>query len=260
MWQSPAYCNSLLKSRSLKTTTGSNPVAAANFMLMKRIVEEFALYEGLEITHEVQSSVYHLIRMWNFDGRVMYENVNNTIKMVINEPIDVKEFDTVLKHIENFMGYFPSHIVIPKSNFKYNYKKATELINKGIVFGVYFDAKYDQEISEKTLPDFLYHITPSIYEDKILKIGIVPKKKDKLSNHPNRIYVAFTQSAAEGLLNNDPFVKNINDFTLFSINIKELKKVRKIRFFEDPVYVDRGLYTYENIPPQYLTVIKRVII
>ncbi len=32
-WQSPAYCNSLLKSRALKSTTGSNPVASAKFIM-----------------------------------------------------------------------------------------------------------------------------------------------------------------------------------------------------------------------------------
>jgi len=227
-------------------------------MMLKQIIEEVMLYEGLEMTHSIDASLTNLLRMWNFDSHVMYEDINNTIKMSIYQPIDEEKFNLVIKHIENFLGYFPSHIVTKKLNFKYDYSKIIELLNSGDYFGIYFDAKYDQEISDKKLPDILYHITNSIYESKILKIGLIPKEKNKLSRHPGRIYLTFSAESAKGLLGNESFTKDIKSFTLFSINFRELKKSRKIIFMNDPMYSKKGCYTYENIPPQFLKVIERI--
>jgi hypothetical protein len=37
-----------------------------------------------------------------------------------------------------------------------------------------------------------------------------------------------------------------------------LKKQRKIRFFSDPAYSKNGIYTYENIPPEYIGTVKDI--
>ena len=34
----------------------------------------------------------------------------------------------------------------------------------------------------------LYHISPSLYRNKILKIGLIPKSQNKMQSHPERIY------------------------------------------------------------------------
>ena len=141
-------------------------------MLKRRIIEEVMLYEGLEISHEIHACLTNLIRMWNFDNTFFYEKDGNTIKMIVQKPSEQKTFDSVIKHIENFLGYFPSHIVTKTTNFKYDPEKAIEAITKKELFGVYFDAKYDMEISEDKLPPTLYHISPSQYEEKILKIEV----------------------------------------------------------------------------------------
>jgi hypothetical protein len=227
-------------------------------MLMHKIIEEILLYEGLEMTHAIDTSLVNLERMWSFDGRVTYDEYSGTIRMTICDKIDKKDFDAVLRHIENFLGYFPAHMVTKNQNCKFDYNKSVNFLDGSIVFGIYFDAKYDQEISEKKLPPFMYHISPSVHENKILKVGLVPKRRDKLSKHPDRIYLTFGENAAEGLLSNKPFVKDVNEFILLEIDVSSLKKVRTVRFFRDPIYAGRGCYTYENIPPQYLTVIKRI--
>lgn len=225
---------------------------------MKKIIAEVMLYEGLEITHAIDTSILNLERMWVFDGRVSYAEASDTIKMTIWKRLDKKEFDSVMNHIENFLGYFPSHISVPGNNVKFDYNKAIELANVGKPFAVYFDAKYDPEISESKLPPTMYHVTPMVYETKILKIGLVPKRKNKLSSHPERIYMASSQNDAVDLLGSSVFTKDMSEFTLLSIDLKSLRKSRKIRIFNDPVYAGKGFYTYENIPPQYLKVEKRI--
>ena len=99
-------------------------------MLMKRIINEIMLYEGLEISHEIGSCLMNLNRMWNIDNTFFYEKDGTTIKMIVNKPSEIKDFDAVIKHIENFLGYFPSHIVTKAANFKYSYEKAVEAIKK----------------------------------------------------------------------------------------------------------------------------------
>ena len=228
----------------------------SNMIKLKRIVEEIILYEGLEISHEIDSCMTNLTRMWNFDNRVNYEKDGKTIKMIVYKSLTPEELDTIANHIENFLGYFPSHLSTKTSNDKYNYEKALNLLSTNQLTAVYFDAKYDLEISEDKLPDVLYHISKSIYDAKISKIGLVPKTKNKMSAHPSRIYLTYSPKSASGLIGNPQFPKN-DKFTLYSIDFKELKKVRRIRFFEDPAYIGKGIYTYENIPPQFLKVVKR---
>lgn len=226
-------------------------------MLMKQIIDEVMLYEGLEISYNIETSLLHLSRMWNFDNKVFYEIWNNSIKMLIKRPLNSNEFDAVIKQINDYLGYFPAHIITKTENFNYTYDKAIEEM-KRIPFGIYFDAKYDQEISERKLPPIMYHITPSIHENKILKIGLVTKNKNKLSSHPGRIYLGKTPEAVTGLLNDDKFTNNYKSFTLFEIDYKKLSQTRKIRFFGDPIYPNKAFYTYENIPPKFLTLIKRI--
>ena len=225
---------------------------------MRRIIDEIMIYEGLEISYAMSACLMNLNRMWNIDNTFRYEEYEKTIKMVILRPPNLDDFNGIIKHIENFLGYFPAHIVTKTSNFKYTYEKAEEVIKKQELAAVYFDAKYDVEISEDKLPPILYHISPSIHEEKILKIGLAPKSKNKLSKHPERIYLTFTPSAAIGLLGNRPFKETASKFTLFLVDFEKLKTTRVIRVFEDPMYYGKGCYTYENIPPKYLAIAKRI--
>jgi hypothetical protein len=224
-------------------------------MLLKRIVEEWMLYEGLEVTHELIYSIDYLNRWWNLDGKISFEERNKFIRMVVHDPIDKKTFDNILKWINN-LGYFPSHISKSKYSLKYDYDNAIHFIEKGNV-AIYFDAKYDVEINENKLPKYAYHISPFKNENKILKIGLVPKSKEKISKHPERIYLANTVDGAENLSFAPSFARTNNQFTIFQVDLDKLKKHRKIRYFLDPAY-DKGFYTYENIPPKYLEVVKRI--
>lgn len=226
-------------------------------LLLKKIVKELMLYEGLEISYSIPACLMNLNRLWNIDNTFFYEEENKTIKMVIQKQVDKKTFDAVITHINNVLGYFPSHITTPTENYKYTYELALELLNTDN-FGIYFDAKYDVEISNDELPNYIYHISPSVYDDKIIKIGLAPKTKNKLSTYPARIYFGLTIEAVSGLLTNPPFLRGNSKFTIFKVNFEELNKVRDIRFFKDPIYMPNGIYTYENIPPEYITIIKKL--
>jgi hypothetical protein len=221
-------------------------------MKLKQIIYEIMIYDGLEMTHSIESALNNLLRQWGMNGSVTYQEQDETIKMIVQSSIDEDKFNSVIRHIENVLGYFPSHITTPTTNFKYEYRAASKLLNSP-PFAIYFDAKYDQEISKKAMPDIIYHISPSVHVKKILKIGLVPKTKNKLSTHPARIYFTTSLNSVKGLLGNDAFKKS-TEFTIFAVNFADMKKTRKVRFFSDPAYSVNGIYTYENIPPKYLSI------
>lgn len=139
----------------------------------------------------------------------------------------------------NNLGYFISTVTLDGSTwiktFDENIKPLCIII----------EAKYDIEILP--LPKILYHTSPSIYDKKILNIGLIPKSKNKLSVHPERIYLTSDLNDAKSFGN---YIKqnDKHDYSIFEIDTTNLD----IRLFEDINYRNGGYYTLNNISKQYL--------
>ena len=104
----------------------------------------------------------------------------------------------------------------------------------------------------------LYHAAPLKYKDKILKIGLVPKSKNKKFTHPPRVYLAYTQAGALNIVSQ---LEDINTSTggvpnklycIFEIDVSKLP--RPVKFERDSKY-EWGCWTYENIPPSVISVV-----
>jgi hypothetical protein len=234
-------------------------------MLLKRIIEECNIYEGLEITHNIDKAIEMLTSWMRLGDRIIYGKIDTRLKVTIIAPISKKEFDNLLKWTNN-LGYFPASITTVFDYYKYDYDKVVDSL-QDIEYDnritISFDPKYDPEISEEDLPDKGYHITPSKNEEKIKKIGLSPRSKEKISRHPERIYFVTDIDDLIPLADSPEFSpggQHDGNYTIFEFDLKELRKHRKIRFFSDPRYINKGYYTYENIPPKYLTVVKRVAV
>lgn len=227
-------------------------------MLLKRIVEEFCLYEGLDITHNPQLSSDKLNLWMSFDGKVWFENVGVKIHMHLRKEIQKKDFDSVLKWVNN-LGYFPSVMTLNSRFVKFNYDDVIKFLSRPeLLHRIDFEPKFDPEILEQEVPDVAYHIAPTKNEERIKKIGLAPRSKEKISKHPSRVYLASSIDSVELLADHPSFQKN-ESLTVFEVDLRELKKVRKIRWFLDPNFDDEGgFYTYENIPPKYLKAVKRI--
>ena len=87
----------------------------------------------------------------------------------------------------NNLGYFISSVFIgdDKIEYKEDYLPNIECDN------IFIEAKYDYEVK---IPKLLFHTSPIIFKNKILKNGLTPKSGNKLSNHPNRIYLSNSQN------------------------------------------------------------------
>lgn len=168
-------------------------------------------------------------------------------------------------------GWFPSSMNIEnvwgmKNILKY------DLSNLYLNHRVYnkveilYESKFDKKV--KIIPNELYHLSIYEYRKKILKYGLCPKSKDKLSSHLDRIYLCGDVNDCKALINRMNLY--YNDEKSFNIYNKEKRKFNKntipIIFkidntnsciktlYKDPNY-DRGYYTLDNIPPNKISII-----
>lgn len=112
---------------------------------------------------------------------------------------------------------------------------------------MHFEPRYSTTVPSQNIPDVLFHVTDEKYLDKIKKHGLVPKHKDKLSHHPDRIYFLIDKSNVEQLVNNHNF--NIDTPVLLTINVSTYKNNNV--FYTDP-NMPSGIYTTNNIPPNLI--------
>lgn len=223
--------------------------------------DQFKITEGLILTHPISKAVDVLDRT----GYVVVEPRNvNVFHVIVTDADDV---DKLMKIAKN-LGWFPSAI---SDDITINFNKYTEsnlrsLLNKSDKVFIRFEAKYDIQLDRSKF-DYLYHFTKKAFLEKIKRNGLTPKTASKLSNHPERVYLSYTQSGAEKF--GKKFVNRIYKYdsnhsdelkAMYSTGMILRIRVENIpdyfKIYEDPNYKSSGCFTLNNIPWKYIDVIK----
>jgi hypothetical protein len=122
-----------------------------------------------------------------------------------------------------------------------------------------FEPRYDK-ISNT--PDKLYHLSIKHYKNSILKNGLSPRSKSKLSKHLDRIYVCTDPNYCFGLifqmklyysrkrLKNSKY-KIDSKWIIYEIDVNE-----DITLYEDPNFKNKGFYITDNIKPECIKIFK----
>ena len=227
------------------------------------------LNESRSYTHDVYD-VKNIIKRWlwsyklDYDIKINDDRLDFQLSINNDEYFDKEKFNIIVTMCQN-MGYFPSVIYLDNKNLLEDYKeycnfKNTICNNKKDIdyidfiqslelsdfnqLNIQFERYIDSDINPKTIPDIIYHVCRTIDVNDILKYGLQPKSKSKLSYHPDRIYL--TKIGAESIVNQ---FKKINDedYSILEIsldnNTKEYLNLKKDPNFND-VY-----YTLINISP-----------
>lgn len=174
------------------------------------------------------------------------------IETDIDGELSIYGFNNKLKKympIITNLGYFIS--LISYDNDTYEKHIDEELIPYTIVL----EPKYDFEVDS---PKILYHTSPLKIKNKILKNGLSPKSNNKLSRHPERIYlsdsidnaVAFGKYLIQKEEKNDYYNIGYCIFSIDSIGIGKL--------YSDINFRNGGYYVLNNIKPEYIKLIKEV--
>lgn len=172
------------------------------------------------------------------------------IRVFIDEKLDENRLNFILK-VADMLGYYPAGI-----GNGWTYKKFNKDIALNIKEGdrekyrIFFEAKYDKVIYIK---DDLYHVTTKDKLEKIKKYGLTPKSMSKISNHPDRIYLAIDLTGAEFI--KDCLDEHYPNSKLITLKIS-INKIRDHKFMKDPNLEQYGVYTYQNIHPSAIEIIQ----
>lgn len=200
--------------------------------------ENEILLEGLIKTHPTQNSIDILQKRFK-ELRVEIGRDENEIYIEGN-------FDELKNYLPiiNNLGYFISILTLNGNDWIKKYDDKTKPV------AIYLEPKFDIKIFP--LPNILYHTSPKKYDKKILKIGLIPKSKNQLSNHPDRIYLSDNLNMSK-IFGNYIINQNIdNDYSIFKIDTTNLK----INLYRDINAIPFGFYTENNIASKFISQIK----
>lgn len=237
-----------------------------NMLTFREFIVNEGLIKTLDIKETVDKSDFFLRNL-----KIKYQislKDNNTISLKIEDFNYIQllkdVFDTIENYFINICGWFPTymylqHLSSNKHQFKYNEEyllKNAEYFSK---IEIIFESKFD---IEHDLPEKLYHLSIKQFKPKILKSGLFPKGKSKISKHLDRIYVCDTLKGCENLIVNMRNHYNTIKFnnTYNKINdawiIYEIDTIGlNLKLYKDPNYKG-GFYIIDNIPANRIKIIK----
>jgi hypothetical protein len=218
-------------------------------LLLKTYIEEYDLNlkEGLIKTTNMHKAISILQKKFDFGFEYIKEA--NAFAVVFHNIPEYKLKDFI--NYANNLGWFPSYMKTDNYKGKWNVKAYNTIITK-----VFFEAKFDEELVDK-IPEVLYHITPSINTDKILKIGLSPKSRSKVAYHPERVYLGISEDSVQKLSHRMYQITGSRKWTILKINT-DLIPGGYFRLYKDSNYANKGFYTQNNIPPTAIEKIKDI--
>jgi hypothetical protein len=203
------------------------------------------------------------------EGLIYSQPVDTTIRVLKNKfsELEIKKYDDgdivlsgmndkLKKYIPliNNLGYFISNAFDDNDDAIDINKNNIEELN---CYYIFIEPKYDYQVE---VPNILYHVSPLKFKDKILKSGLTPKSGNKLSSHPDRIYLSSSintcimfgkyllQSAGSS-----EYYKN--GYCIYIIKGNGVDKL-----YSDINLRVGGFYTLNNISKEFITLFKEVII
>jgi len=224
---------------------------------LKEIYE--SLKEDLIKTHPYETSVEILKRA---DYKVIDDHDDVGKKIFVAE---VGQSDAKFRKLIHNLGWFMSGMYIYNAYYEsFEYRPYTKQLHKklednDIVFAIILSAKYGEEVDIKSSKfeysdyPYLYHATPRQYVDKIKKIGLTPKTKNKKAIHPDRVYFSKTIELAQNLIpqlaqfSEPDYKTNQADYAVLKIDSKKLPPDTK--FYDDPDMSGGAVYILGNVPP-----------
>lgn len=237
-------------------------------MKLNNTYSQFILNETLK-THDIDLTIRIAnseLSLLNYNFNIK-KNKNNTISVLLLNFRYLDSVELYLNNLKSLMidrhGWFPSKMIITNTSGmlnEYSYDDDFIIDSKKYINNVeiIFEAKFDVE---EEIPEKLYHLSIKEYKNDILKFGLVPKSKSKLSKHLDRIYVCREIDYCYKLI---PRMKlsyyqkkslksknKINDnWIIYEIDTNDLN----IKLFKDPNY-DGGYYIIDNINSSRMKII-----
>lgn len=227
--------------------------------IINLLAEQVKLYEGLIKSYSPEETI-SIIKREDPNCKVEYHKTEPG-KMVIhlNKKSDSLKIKKVIHKIE-VCGWFPTMATVV-SDTRLSDKNIEKVLSafescKGGDLYIGVEAKYNLEITNQIIKDhkFLYHLTPTKYLEKVMKIGLTPKTRSKIANHPDRIYFGLSVKSINVLKPQFKAITKISDWAILKIDVSNFKRPGSGHLFIDPAFQGEGVFTLSNIHPSYITV------
>jgi hypothetical protein len=210
------------------------------------------LEEGLIKTYSIDKTEFILKSKLNITENdiISYKDDNGQHFSIRIYPHEINKISEVNK-IMNTYGWF-----MVNKEWEKIFDKSNTILK---YYSNEFEPRYDLELSIEDKNNDFYHLTPSIYWDnKISKIGLSPRSKNKVGEHPERVYLTYNVSDMESLMSR-LFVRNTQDYK-YKKNYSVLKfEANSLKLYVDKNYVG-GVYTVDNIPVKDISEVERYLL
>ena len=225
---------------------------------LNHLIRKDIIYEGLIHTVNIDTTADMLEKWSGSEGKFIIKEKPKKLQINFLHNLDESELKHLLELINN-LGWFVSSILVSEpemkwKKFNYNDFIKNDFNRKWASFQL--EPKFDIELNIYDY-NIVYHVSPSINKDKILRIGLVPKSKGKMMSHPDRIYLSDNIEDIVSITFQFQKMYPDIEFSLFEIDFKEVRKNNpSIRLFDDPNF-EGGFFTLSNIPPQFISEIEQ---
>lgn len=226
------------------------------------------------MTHDIYQTEHVINKFFlkmNLKHNIIIKSNNVMVVEFYCDNIDKDLIDVVMTLFNN-LGYFPSFIFVENKNisneYLFDYNKLIKDLNKKLIHIKFtLESTFDEKIENNY--DYLYHVTRLSYIDKIKEKGLIATSEDKITYHPSRIYLCFKiekcyqlieRFKKHDILNPNKYIDSkikkgfdipFYDFAILKINNSD------ITLYKDPNFSESGCYTYDNIPPNDIEIIKK---
>jgi hypothetical protein len=226
---------------------------------LNHLIKGHLIYEGL--IHSVSIDRFEdLVNRWSISAdKFKVLNKNSKIQLVFDDNITEYELESLIRYV-NMLGWYVSAYLIGEAGLRWKKFSVADFTKDTVdkkLYSLQLEAKYDLELNGRNF-DFLYHSTPSVNDDKINSIGLVPKSRNKIAYHPDRVYFTRTETELDDITERfHSLYPTVKEYSYYQVDIKgAIHDDGTIRLFNDPNTAN-GIYTLSNIPKQYLSLIKK---
>lgn len=241
----------------------------------------YNISKGLIKTYDADKLILYAKNYLSSSGYIVdinYIKDINVVELIIYDigKIDRSDIDIFFEYLNsifiNQFGWYPSKMKM--KNFygwheeNYDENRLKHIYKKMDIISIRYESKFDKEIN---VPNKLYHLSIQEYENNILKFGISPKSKSKLSTHLDRIYMCLSEQDCINLIprmklhynsekddiiytpsNKNKIYNKDTKWIIYEINTDGLDIV----MYQDPNYKN-GYYILRNIPPNNIKISSR---
>lgn len=225
-----------------------------DFINLPKDIKQQILHEGLIATYDTHITYKMLCQKFNLNTQDVYLRNQRGINLII-VTLPTTTNKLLINEITNFMstcGFF-------RNNQKIFSKKENKIL-------LFFEPKFTRNIALDIHEhyNYLMHLTPEIYVDKILKNGLIPKSENNIFKYPDRLFFVpgtkLTSKAKQVLDNirlsyidkiiNSSGIHNPKQKLRHSLLYLKLDEIpSNVKFYIDPIAQD-SIFTTDNIPPQ----------